>query len=1132
MSRTDAAPQCPRCGAENLPDSLFCTECGARIEAGCAACGAANPPGARFCHRCGERLEGAPAGDSTAPQPSPLDYTPKHLAEKILHGKSALEGERKHVTVFFADVKGSMDLAGQVDPEEWHRILNRFFEILTDGVHRFEGTVNQYTGDGIMALFGAPIAHEDHAQRACYAALHLSEELRRYGNDLRLSKGLNFAVRMGLNSGEVIVGKIGDDLRMDYTAQGQTVGLAARMEQIAEPGKIFLAENTGKLVAGFFDLEDLGEVRVPGIRSPAHVSELRGAGEARTRFDVSRARGLSRFVGRDDDMNTLDAALAHAREGNGQVVGVVGEAGVGKSRLCYEFVERCRRSGLTVLEGRAAAHGKNVPLLPMLQVFRAYYGIAEGDSDRAAREKIAGRLLLIDESFREVLPLLFEFFGVPDPQRQAPRMDPEARQQQLFGVLRRMIQAGETESPNVALIEDLHWIDGASEAFLEQWVEAVAGTRSLLLVNFRPEYHAGWMQKSYYHQLPLLPLGAEAVRDLLEDLLGTDPSLGDLVEVIHQRTAGNPFFTEEVVQSLIEAGSLEGARGRFRLTMQVESLLVPSTVQSVLASRIDRLAEREKHLLHTAAVIGKEFSEPVLEEVVELPRADLVDGLSLLKSAEFIYEQALYPVVEYAFKHPLTQEVAYGSQLQERRRGIHAAVARATEVVHPDRVEEQAALIAYHREEAGEELEAARWHLRAAEWAGFANPVEALQHWKKVRSLPKDLPESAETLLLRVTACSQILNLAWRVGMSEEEASTVFADGRALAERSPDLRLLAAVLTFYAPVRGVVLGDVRGWAEYGEAAMVVASEIGDLGLQSAASLAVQCSLGFLGRLRDSVKVSNRMLRNPSLPELDPQSDPWGLSSYGWTLGWRGFMWAALGRPADGATELEKAIELARQRDETENLVYTLNWRVYVAEYAGDSDSALRSAQQAVEAAEKIGLPWYRVLAYAGLGRARALLREWREAFSAFEVSAANIRQGRLGLAEEPLLLAYLADAISHLGDHERAATTAEKAVALARERSVVLFEMPALVMLSRVLLRCEIAEARSRTREALTRVLDLVDETGARAFEPWVHEESAELARLIGDEVQRERELREAHRLYTEMGATGHAQRLAKELGM
>jgi class 3 adenylate cyclase len=409
--------RCSSCGSENRDGRKFCAECGATLSLACAVCGSANQPGERFCGECGKPLAAA-AKAST--QRDPLSYTPKHLAEKILTSRSALEGERKQVTVLFADVKGSMDLAERVDPEEWHKIMDLFFKILSDGVHRLEGTVNQYTGDGIMALFGAPIAHEDHAQRACYAALHLQQELRRYADQLRLEHGFNFSVRMGLNSGEVVVGKIGDDLRMDYTAQGHTVGLAARMEQIAEASKVLLTGHMAKLVSGYFQLRDLGETRVKGLGDPLHVFELEGVGRVRSRLDVSRARGFTKFVGRQSEMAALEAALEHASSGNAQVVGVVAEAGTGKSRLCYEFAERCRVRGIKVYEAHGLSHGKAIPLLPVLESLRSYFGITEQDTAQETRDKIAGRMLLLDETLADGLPLVFDFLGVPDPERPSP----------------------------------------------------------------------------------------------------------------------------------------------------------------------------------------------------------------------------------------------------------------------------------------------------------------------------------------------------------------------------------------------------------------------------------------------------------------------------------------------------------------------------------------------------------------------------------------------------------------------------------------------------------------------------------------------------------------------------------------
>jgi class 3 adenylate cyclase len=574
----------------------------------CPSCGTAHPPGTKYCDSCGQALVDAGAPSNA---PDPRSYTPEHLAEKIRAGRAALEGERKQVTVLFADLMGSMELAEQSDPEDWRRIMDRFFSILCEGVHRFEGTVDKFTGDGVMALFGAPIAHEDHARRACYAALHLQRELAAYAAELRRAQGLSFSVRMGLNSGEVVVGAIGEDLGMEYTALGHTVGLAQRMEQLAAADKAYLSEHTASLVEGYFSLSDLGEFQVKGASGPLRVHELTGVGAAHGRLDVARARGFSRFVGRDEELRILENALEQAFAGQGQVIGIVGEPGVGKSRLCHEFAERRRAKGIPIYHLAGQAHAKSVPLLPVLQLLRAFFEIGERDSDRTARERIAGKLLLLDESFAEDLPLIFDFLAVPDPLRPPPRIDPEARQRRLLGLMKRLSRAESAREPGVAMFEDLHWLDPASEVFLANHVEAVQGMRGLTVLNFRPEYQAPWMSRSYYRQIALAPLGAEAIEELLADLLGADPSLDGLSELISERTEGNPFFIEELVRSLVEAGSLEGERGAYRLVRPVEAAGVPASVQTVLAARIDRLGRREKAVLQAAAVIGKEFSEPV-----------------------------------------------------------------------------------------------------------------------------------------------------------------------------------------------------------------------------------------------------------------------------------------------------------------------------------------------------------------------------------------------------------------------------------------------------------------------------------------------------------------------------------------
>jgi hypothetical protein len=422
---------------------------------------------------------------------------------------------------------------------------------------------------------------------------------------------------MGLNSGQVVVGKIGDDLRMDYTAQGHTVGLAERMEQLAEEGRPYLGAETASLVEGYFEIEELGEFTVKGTREPLVAFALTGTGPARTRLDVSRARGFTRFVGRGDEMESLEAALRHAAEGNGQVVGVVGEAGVGKSRLCLEFVEERRAEGIAVYEAHCPAHGKALALLPIRELLRNAFGVAARDPDRVARDAIAGRLLVLDEAFRAALPLVFDFLGVPDPAHPAPQIDPDARHRQLCSFLRRLVHAWSEREPTVVVIDDLHWIDEGSDTLLAELVEAVAGTRTLLLVNFRPEYRADWMRKSSYQQLPLSPLGPEASGELLHALLGEDPSVGGLPDLIRGRTQGNPFFIEEVVLSPVDGGALRGARGSYQQVAPIGAIEIPTTVMPVLAARIDRLPERAKQMLQTASVIGKRFSEALLARVAE-----------------------------------------------------------------------------------------------------------------------------------------------------------------------------------------------------------------------------------------------------------------------------------------------------------------------------------------------------------------------------------------------------------------------------------------------------------------------------------------------------------------------------------
>jgi len=1058
--------------------------------------------------------------EKPSPERAPNEYTPKHLADKILKGKSALEGERKQVTVLFADVKGSMELAEQLDPEDWHRILDGFLQVLADGVHRFEGTVNQYTGDGIMALFGAPIAHEDHAQRACYAALHLREELRRYSEELKRTRGLGFAARIGLNSGEVVVGKIGDDLRMDYTAQGHTVGLAARMEQLAEPGAVYMSRHTAGLVSGFFELRDLGNFEVKGLSKPLGVFELEGAGQLHTRLEVSRARGFTRFVGRTREMQVLNTALDQATDGHG-----IGEAGVGKSRICAEFVESCRAKGIAVYDAHCLSHGKTLSFLPVLELLRNLFDISERDDERDARRKIAGELTLLDDKLRDALPLVLDFLGVADPERPTPQMDPEARQRRLQGFVRAFVQA--RPDPTVLLIDDLHWIDSGSDTFVAQIVEAVQETRTMLLVNFRPEYRADWTTRSHYQQLPLVPLDPKAIAELLTDLLGSDPSVAALNDVIQERSGGSPFFTEEVVQSMVEAGSLQGVRGAYRFVGKLEDLVVPATVQAVLAARIDRLPEEAKHVLQAASVVGKTFSDTELQSVVSLPESDVANAVRHLIGAELIYEHALYPEREYSFKHPLTQEVAYQTQLSDRRADTHRAVARTLSELPADKRGERAALVAHHWEEAGETEESARWYRRAAQWATGRAPAEAAQHWQKLRALVAELPESERTRRWGAIACSQLLNLAWRQAvLSSDEIATLFQEGSDFAERNGDTGLLALIKFAYATALGT-RGRIHDWSRYSEEALQLAEQTGSEVFQAAIITALAPATEFGGDCLRAIELAERGI---ALTGKDPSQgeDLLFFSPYLLLMALLGGSLVTVGRMTEGVAQLRHSLQLARDRDDAASKASASSLFVLLAYLSGDHTGAVAHGRASVQAAERVG-SLQQLNSFTWLGLASVLDKDWSQAVSVLEHCRTLTRETGSRLTES-WWLTHLALAYAGCGD-AAARATAEQAVAAAREQGAVRYEIDAQLSLARVLLTSGNANDSQTIDAALTRALECVNESGARAYLPMVIEERARLAQLTGDEAAAARELHEAHRLYEEIGATGHVKRLAKELG-
>ena len=707
---------------------------------------------------------GEAAAPAQAPDVSrtPLAYTPKHLAEKILTSRAALEGERKQVTVLFADIKGSMAMLEDLDPEEARRIIDPALQLMMGAVHRYEGYVAQTMGDGILALFGAPIAHEDHPQRALYAALHMQEASHRYAEQLRQEHGINVQIRVGVNTGEVVVRAIRkDDLHIDYVPVGHTTGLAARMENLATPGAILVTEPTYRRTEGYFDFHALGTARVKGVSEPVPLYEVVGVSALRTRFQVAARRGLAPFVGRQLEFGQMQRALALVQEDQGQIVAIVGEPGVGKSRLVYEFKLSAPRQWL-VLETFSVSHSKAFPYLPLIEMLKDYFAITLQDDERTRREKVGGKVLMLDRHLEDTLPSFFALLGITEATASFLQMDAQMRRRRTYDALKRLLVRESLNQPLLLVCEDLHWLDTETQAFLDVLVDSVATARILLLMNYRPEYQHTWGSKTYYTQMRLDPLGRAEAEELLTLLLGAGTDVQPLKSRILEQTEGNPFFIEETVQTLVEQHVLVGERGQYHLAQAPTALQIPPTVQGVLAARIDRLVAEDKELLQTLAVIGYTFSLRLIAYVVEHPEETLYRGLSHLQDAEFLYEQPAFPDPEYIFKHALTHDVAYTSLLIERRKVLHERTAQAIEALYSDRLEEHYGALAHHYSHSGNTVKAVTYLQLAGQQAAQRSAhVEAVAHLTRGIELLTTLPDTPERaqqeLLLQTTLVTSLM---------------------------------------------------------------------------------------------------------------------------------------------------------------------------------------------------------------------------------------------------------------------------------------------------------------------------------------------------------------------------------------
>ncbi len=951
-----------------------------------------------------------------------------------MEARGASDGERKTITALFVDIKGSMALIEDLDPEDARRLVDPALQLMMDAVHCYEGYVAQSTGDGIFAFFGAPIAHEDHPQRALYAALRMQEESKRYAEKLRLERGLNLQIRVGLNTGEVVLRSIRkDDLHTDYTPVGHSTSLAARMESLALPGSIVVSEHTYKLTEGYFEFKPLGAARVKGVSAPVNIYEVLGVGPLRTRLQVAARHGLSRFVGRQSELGQMQQAWELTKAGHGQIVAVMGEPGVGKSRLLHEF-RLCIRKDALVLETFSVSHGKAYAYLPLIDLLRNYFQLTLQDDERRRREKLMGRVLTLDRSLEDTLPYLFFLLGVAEPTSPLHQMDPQLRRQRTLEAIKRLLVRESLNQPLILIFEDLHWLDNETQDFLSLLSDSVASARLLLLVNYRHEYRHDWGSKTYYTQLPLEPLGKkeaeEMLTSLLEEKVGATYAspLQSLKQLILDKTEGNPFFMEEIVQALVEQGVLArpdtvGAHSRAPLPTDLN---IPPTVQAVLAARIDRLPAAEKELLQTLAVIGKEFSFSLLKQVVDQPEEELQPLLFRLQSAEFIYEQPTFPEPEYTFKHALTQEVAYNSLLLERRRVLHERTAQAIETLFHSQLEDHYSELAHHYSRSGNTQKAVEYlRLSGQQAVQRSANAEAVSHLTTALELLKTVPDTSgrarQELLLQTALGSALIATK---GMAAPDVEQVYTRALELCQQVGDTPQLSPVLWGLFLVY-LVRGELRKARELAEQLLGLAQSGQDPVLLLWAHYALGATLTWLGEFapaQEHVQQSIALYdsqHHRSYTLLYGQ-DP-GVACLGfaaWTL------WF-LGYPDQALKRSREALTMAQELSHPFSSAYSLVWTALFHQFRQERQAAQERAEAAITLSTEQGIPfqwsaWGTVLwgwALAEQGQREEGIVRIREGIAAWQATRAELAQ--------PYFLALLAEAYGKIEVEEGRAVLAE-----------------------------------------------------------------------------------------------------------
>jgi predicted ATPase/class 3 adenylate cyclase len=985
--------RCEKCGTNNPSTNNFCAKCGNALAKHCTKCQGENPPTSDFCGKCGAPLTNG--GGAAVATPSPQGPAPNiRVTPEQPDAPTTLEGERKTVTALFADLKGSTELMAELDPEEARNIVDPALRIMVDAVRRYEGYVVQSTGDGIFALFGAPVAYEDHPQRALYAALQMQQELRDHEQRRAAQEAHALEARIGISTGEVVVRSVETGGRLEYTPIGHTTNLASRLETLAPVGSIAISEDTRRLVEGYFTLNARGPILIKGIGEPVNVYEVTGLGPLRTHFQLSARRGLTKFVGRARELEQMRHALELAMGGRGQVVAAMAEAGTGKSRLFYEFKATvppvCK-----LLEAYSVSHGKASAWLPVLEFLRGYFGLQDADDATTRREKVRAVLTALDPALGETLPYLLALLGLQGAPDLLAQMDPQVKRQRTLDAIKSIVVRESLRQPTVVIFEDLHWIDAQTQALLDSLADGIANARVLLLVNYRPEYRHEWANKSYYSQLRLDPLGGADGATMLAALLGTSVELDPLKRLIAERTGGNPFFIEEIVQALFDGGALV-RNGAVKVTRALSQLRLPPTVQGILASRIDRQPGEHKQLLQTLAVIGRESPLGLIRQVASNAQVERI--LADLQAGEFIYAQSVASGVEYVFKHALTQEVAYNSLLIERRKQLHEGAGQALESIFSGQLDDHLGQLAHHYSHSDNLDKAIKYLGRAGQQALQRSAyADAINDLTAAIDLLQKLPDGSGLTQLELPlqlALGQTFIV--QKGWAAQEVERAFTRAREICAGQGDpSELFPALFGLYSMYH--VRGAFRSARQRAHELLQRAQGAQDSSLMVLGHYAVGLTSLHTGELLLAKKHQDIMLsiydqeRDSHLVSVIGVDARVACLSYAsWTLWHLGY--------SDQAVERSKeAVALARSLSHPNSLASAEGFSVYGYVLRREPHEVLESAERVIAFSAQHGLgawllftPIHRSRAMSQLGRHQEGITQMRQAMAIAHAAGVDI----------------------------------------------------------------------------------------------------------------------------------------------